>query len=198
MVVPVLAGPHKHVLVCVAMTQSREWAEALHKRVAGAIKTARETKGVSAQQLADETERLGYPISRSQIANYESGRKRSLDIAELIVLSVALSTSPVALVHSGPYDAQVEFVPDEEVPEIFAAQWFSGLLSGIAYVPYEARNVTVGGAVYDRNHAALNRARERAELEQRRTALRYDLARRRARGAQGRSRNGVRAHRRYR
>jgi predicted transcriptional regulator len=32
---------------------------------------------MSAQELADETERLGHGISRSQIANYESGRKKA-------------------------------------------------------------------------------------------------------------------------
>ena len=58
----------------------------LHARIAQAIRTNRHGR-LSAQQLADETERLGYGISRSQIANYESGRKKSLDVAELLVIA---------------------------------------------------------------------------------------------------------------
>jgi hypothetical protein len=40
----------------------------------------------SAQWLADETERLGYPISRAAIANYESGVRarcqRAIEVVE--------------------------------------------------------------------------------------------------------------------
>ena len=75
-VLSVLADSHKCVLDCVFMTQDQDWGGALHARIARAIRTARQGR-LSAQQLADETERLGYGISRSQIANYESGRKKA-------------------------------------------------------------------------------------------------------------------------
>jgi transcriptional regulator with XRE-family HTH domain len=61
--------------------------------MAAAIKSARASR--SAQWLADETERLGYPISRAAIANYESGRKKGLDVAELLVLAAALNCPTV-------------------------------------------------------------------------------------------------------
>ena len=67
--------------------------EGVHRRIVAAIKSARANH--SAQWLADETERLGYPISRAQIANYESGRKKGLDIAELLVLAAALRIPPL-------------------------------------------------------------------------------------------------------
>ena len=67
----------------------------LHARIAQAIRTARQGR-LSAQQLADETERLGYGISRSQIANYESGRKKSLDVADLFVIAAALGVPPAS------------------------------------------------------------------------------------------------------
>jgi transcriptional regulator with XRE-family HTH domain len=101
-----------------------QWVEGLHRRVAEAIRDAR--KGHSAQWLADETERLGYPISRSAIANYESGRKKTLDIAELLVVAEALDVPPVMLLFPAQPDALVEALPEQCVPSIIAAEWFSG------------------------------------------------------------------------
>ena len=97
----------------------------MHVRIAGAIKQARGKR--SAQWLADRTVDLGYPITRAQIANYESGRKQSLDTAELIVLAAALNTSPANLIYPGPYQDIVEVLPGREGSEFDAVQWFSGL-----------------------------------------------------------------------
>lgn len=101
-----------------------QWVENLHGRVADAVRDAR--KGHSAQWLADETERLGYPISRSAIANYENGRKKALDIAELMVIAAALDVPPVMLLFPEQPDGPVEVLPGEIVPSIVAAEWFSG------------------------------------------------------------------------
>ncbi|PQE01407.1 hypothetical protein CYL16_04810 [Mycobacterium sp. EPG1] len=101
-----------------------QWDVELHRRVAGAIKRLRGAR--SAQWLADRTAELGYPISRAQIANYESGRKKGLDLPELLVIAAALDTSPVVLLYPGPYELSVSILPDEEVQMLDAAQWFSG------------------------------------------------------------------------
>jgi hypothetical protein len=103
-----------------------QWEPSLHQRVASAIRRAREPR--SAQWLADRTAELGYPISRAQIANYESGRKKGLDLAEFLVIAAALDTAPVTLLYPGPYDQSVEMLPGLETPQFEAAQWFSGLM----------------------------------------------------------------------
>ena len=97
---PVPVSSHKCVLECVTMTQNPEWVEGVHQRIAQAIRSVREGR-LTAQQLAEETERLGHAISRSQIANYESGRKQSLDVAELLVIAAALDVSPLSLLFPG-------------------------------------------------------------------------------------------------
>ena len=104
------------------MTQ--DWVEGLHRRIAAAIKNARANR--SAQWLADETERLGYPISRAAIANYESGRKKSLDIAELLVLAAALRLPPVTLLFPQLPDGPVEVLPSIDTTSWDATAWFSG------------------------------------------------------------------------
>lgn len=112
-------------LYSVAMTQEQDWGGALHQRIAKAIRNAREGR-MSAQELADETERLGYPISRSQIANYESGRKQSLDVAELLVLAAALGLPPALLLFPTFPDEKVELIPGKMVDTSRSVGWLSG------------------------------------------------------------------------
>lgn len=110
------------MLECVDMTQT--WSEDVHRRVASAIKKAR--AGRSAQWLADQTEQLGYPISRSAIANYESGRKKTLDLVELIAIAAALHVPPVVLLYPELPTGLVELLPDITVTSWDAVAWFSG------------------------------------------------------------------------
>jgi transcriptional regulator with XRE-family HTH domain len=164
------------------MTQ--DWGVGLHQRIAGTIRATRKDKGMSAQDLADETVRLGYPISRAQIANYESGRKHGLDVADLLVLAEALKTAPVCLVFPGPYDENVQICPEsQELPQLWWAQWFSGLMGVFSDVPYSDGQPIIGirdtdtgewtdFAAWGRNLGPLRRAREGLELEERKNALR--------------------------
>ena len=60
------------------------WSRSLYGGNGARIKQARRGQ-MASQQLADETARLGYPITRSPIANFESGRTPSLDIIQLFI-----------------------------------------------------------------------------------------------------------------
>jgi transcriptional regulator with XRE-family HTH domain len=110
---------------CVAMTHGEGWNGALHQRIAGAIKQQRHGR-MSAQELADATARLGYPITRSQIANYKSGRKQSLDVAELLVIAAALNLAPLELLFPDEPDHPVEYLPDQATTTLDASTWFVG------------------------------------------------------------------------
>lgn len=117
--------------ICVVSTQRRMakgdgWAGELHKRVALAVKHARERQGISAQQLADTTANLGYPITRNTLTNYENGRKQSLDVAELVVLAIALEVPPIMLLFGGHPDDPIEVTPGHAIPTVGALAWFSG------------------------------------------------------------------------
>lgn len=96
----------------------------MHARIARAIKGARGER--SAQWLADRTVDLGFPITRAQIANYESGRKKGLDIAELVVIAAALDVPPVALLYPDLPDGEVERLPGDLGSSAAAVWWFTG------------------------------------------------------------------------
>jgi len=125
------------------MTQDEGWSEGLHARIAQAIRNARHARSMSAQQLADEIEYLGcYPISRSQIANYESGRKQGLDVTELMTLAAALRVPPVTLLFGGAPDELVESLPGEKATSVATLAWFIGdreiAWPGSEFEPHEA------------------------------------------------------------
>ena len=103
-------------------TNKADWADALHQRIADAIKAARQDK-FTAEKLEGETERLGHPVSRYALANYESGRKRRLDVAELVVLATALDVAPSELLFPGDPDDLVE-LPGQTMTTLQARAWF--------------------------------------------------------------------------
>lgn len=119
----------KYALWCVAVTQvdaGERWAKDLHERIGAAIRQARAGRRMSAQQVADKTADLGYPVSRSQIANFESGRKRTLDVAELMIVAAALDVPAVSLLFGGHPDRDVEVLPGQTTQTVAALARFIG------------------------------------------------------------------------
>lgn len=108
------------------MTQS--WAEDLVARIAGEVRRLRgkEHAALSAAKLSDRTYDIGFGISRSVVADLENGRKKSLDVSELLVLAAALGVSPVQLVYPNLPKGNVEVLPGLEQESHDALRWFSG------------------------------------------------------------------------
>lgn len=96
----------------------------MNKRIARAIKDARGNR--SAQVIADETARLGLPLTRDTLANIENGRKKSVDVPELIVLAKALGVPPLSLIYPDLVDVPVQVLPGVERTSGEAALSFCG------------------------------------------------------------------------
>lgn len=169
-----------------------DWASDMHARIAAAIKKHRGTER-SAQDIADETKRLGYAMSRAQIANYESGRKKNLDIAELLILAAALNVPPLVLLYPDLPGGDVEVTPGHPRSSWDAYLWASGAGTAIAEPSPGARlveasfkrhrltrelgGVTVNAALYAhdavlRDARELEIARLRAELDRANAVIR--------------------------
>ena len=76
------------------------------------------------QKLADRTDELGMPIQRSVLANFESGRRETVSVAELIILARALEVAPLELLIPA---GGVEMTPGVTWSPQDASQWFSHL-----------------------------------------------------------------------
>lgn len=121
------------------MTQS-DWQERLAAVVAWQVRRYRKLRGLSAQQLADRCSELGFPLKRSVIANFESGRRTTVTVAELIVLAKALQVAPSMLVFPLGAADTVELLPGQRVPTWPAVQWFTGR-SGFPPRPGDTRSL---------------------------------------------------------
>lgn len=103
----------QYVDILRCMTQS-DWAERLTARVAREIERRRTSSPAgkrSAQWLSDRTHELGYRVGRSRISDLETGRRRRMDIAELLIIAEALEVTPVELLFPGLPDGEVEYLP---------------------------------------------------------------------------------------
>jgi transcriptional regulator with XRE-family HTH domain len=94
--------------------------------IAGQVKSYRRMRGLSAQQLADACASLGHPIQRSVLANLESGRRATVSIADLVVLSKALGVPPILLIYPVGAVAAVEVLPAEFRHPWSTLKWFVG------------------------------------------------------------------------
>nr|WP_212911701.1 helix-turn-helix transcriptional regulator [Streptomyces sp. TS71-3] len=92
-----------------------EWADRIKANVAGEIRRRRKEMGWSAQDLADQCERLGHPIPRNVIANMESGRRASLPLVDVMVLAAALKTYPICLIFPVGYVEQTQELPFQDL-----------------------------------------------------------------------------------
>lgn len=108
------------------MEQSAEWAERVDRTVAQEIRRHRLARGMSAQQLADACERLGFSIPRTVISNIENGRRGKLSLAEVTVLAAALEVPPTVLVFPVGYADQVEYLPGQRLTPLEAADRWHG------------------------------------------------------------------------
>jgi len=102
-----------------------DWQARTARRVARQVKHYREKRGMSAQQLADACTALGLPLKRSVVANFESGRRATVSVPELMVLATVLEVPPLMLIFPVGIDAKTE-VPGGLEQTWDAAKWFTG------------------------------------------------------------------------
>jgi transcriptional regulator with XRE-family HTH domain len=126
---------------------------------------------MSAQQLSDRCGELGLPIARSVLANFESGRRPTLSVAELLVLAEALDVPPTSLVFPVGYTRTVEVLPGVDCDTYRAANWWAGVGGWVGMSEPDGHIERVGVVLYD-EHADLvreveaNRMTARMRLEE--------------------------------
>jgi transcriptional regulator with XRE-family HTH domain len=76
-------------------TPEVSWPD-IRTQIAQAVRVTRDARGLSLIALAEAT---GGLITRDTIANLESGRKRVIDVGEVIVLAKALGVAPLSLIY---------------------------------------------------------------------------------------------------
>lgn len=121
-----------------------EWDSATTARIGGEIRRLRGKR--SAQQIADRTTALGYPIGRATISELETGRRKSITVPELLILAAALDVPPILLLCPGLPDGPVEILPGLETTAIVAAEWFEGRDEAVR-LQFEGGDETTAAAI---------------------------------------------------
>lgn len=106
-------------------TPDSDWSRAMTARIATAIRDLR--GDMSAQTLSDSTYELGCRVTRSVIADLETGRRKFLPVHELVMLAAALGVTPATMLTWGDLpDGDVELLPGRVVSGYDAAKWVGG------------------------------------------------------------------------
>lgn len=106
----------------------KAWQLELAARVGKAVKMRRKALKLTAQQLAQRTATLGYPVTRVTISKIESNvRAGKFDVAEWLVLAQALEIPPALMLFPDYPDGTVQALPGrDETRSVEAVWWVSG------------------------------------------------------------------------
>lgn len=133
------------------------WPERVAARFGRNLKIARTERDepMTAGVLAIRCQALGGNLTRSRIANLETGR-REVAVADLLVLAAALGVSPAwLLAPAGGYgDDTTEVLPNTGIPTATAYGWLTGRVQG----------PPVPETPWDEYTATWTRTTERADL----------------------------------
>jgi transcriptional regulator with XRE-family HTH domain len=106
---------------------ARGWELTLSGRFGEAVATRRKVLGLSAIQLWERTVELGYPVTRISISKIENNaRVGKLDVAEVLILAVALDIPPALLLFPDYPRGQVELLPGAVTESERAVRWLAG------------------------------------------------------------------------
>ncbi|GAA1410625.1 hypothetical protein GCM10009662_49660 [Catellatospora coxensis] len=109
-----------------AESTGSDWAARVTRVVASQIKYWRLRRGLSAKQLSDRTDDLGFRVPRTVIANLETGRRDAVGVAEILILAAALDIPPTMLVTPIGLQEAMEVLPGIEVPPWLGRGWILG------------------------------------------------------------------------
>lgn len=127
--------------------QSKEWQEEIIANIGRAMEKARE--GKSDRWIAERTEKLGNPLSRTAVSEYRRGVRKSISVADWLTLAAALGIPPISLLLPELPDGNIDLLPVlREVNQLDALMWIAGerqtLPSGHTLPPSPDSNVRTG------------------------------------------------------
>lgn len=105
--------------------QSKEWQEEIIANIGQAIEKARE--GKSDRWIAERTEKLGNPLSRTAVSEYRRGVRKTISVADWLTLAAALGVPPVSLLLPELPDGSISLLPElGKVNQFDALLWIIG------------------------------------------------------------------------
>lgn len=131
----------------VSAHKPNDWQSRLAAHVGDRVRELRSAQRLSAQDVATIcTERVGFKLLRTTLANLEAGTRKSVTLGEVIALAEALGTSPAVLLFPLTRNRPVEYLPNEMHPAWAAWDSFTspllGTLGNAHAIPADAEDET--------------------------------------------------------
>lgn len=101
-----------------------DWQKELTATVGVNVKKLRADR--SHLWLQNETEKLGFRVSRSGISELETGKRSSISVAEWLILARALEVAPVVLLMPDYPDGETQYLPGHHAMGYEVAEWITG------------------------------------------------------------------------
>lgn len=93
--------------------------------VAKRVREARNRKGMTAAELADDLKRRGLDWDRQTVTKLETGRRQNVSVVELLALARVLDVAPLHLLVPLE-DVEFQVTPKESVPAGRVRSWVRG------------------------------------------------------------------------
>jgi transcriptional regulator with XRE-family HTH domain len=108
-----------------------DWAKQMTDRIGETIRELREPQSV--QWLEDRTDELGHRVSRSTVNELENKRRKSITLADVMVLAAALEVPVGHLIYPPDGPIIVEALPDLLIPRADAIEFLGGTVTDIQH-----------------------------------------------------------------
>lgn len=117
-----------------------DWAVKLTGLMGRQVRRVRQQRGLTAAELSEACAALGVEVPSRTITNWETGKRASIGVTDLIVVAEALGVPPISLLFPLGEADRVEVLPGRDVAVWDAIAWFTDeSLLDQAPVPGSAR-----------------------------------------------------------
>lgn len=96
--------------------------------IARRVREARNRKGLTAQELADNLKSRGLEWDRQTITKLETGRRQNVSVVELLALSRALDIAPIHMLLPLDDAQPYQVTPNETLPAGRVRPWIRGIV----------------------------------------------------------------------
>lgn len=101
------------------------WSSGFTAAVGRQVRLRRQAMGLTAAQLSEACTGLGVDVPSRTITNWETGKRATIAVTELMAVAEALGVAPIGLMFPLGQAEEVEVLPGREVAMWDAVAWFT-------------------------------------------------------------------------
>lgn len=101
------------------------WPAKLTSTIGREVRRLRQERGLTAAELSGACAALGMEVPSRTITNWETGKRATIAVTDLLVVAEALNVPPISLLFPLGQDDRVEVLPGRDAAMWDAVAWFT-------------------------------------------------------------------------